>query len=285
MFFVRSLLLARIILKCKLSLVRNIASLNESHLSSSPSRIVHSYVYSLSLSLSCRPASSGMASQCAFFDLASEALEQDGEGKTGKGHVGVDRLVVCYVRDVEDAAHLRGKVIRGELDVECAVIDASMVPGVTCLLAAAMRARAHAVSSRLVTKTVHSELLLMLSAGRQISEAFKHFGIGDTSRNLLFASFTDAGGEMAVSDALAKVAEDIVRKPIVATDKIGQDINTTAICKVRISRVPAGTRTMNKDEADREDSVSILRSPFPFNQATMCVCVCAPTWCTPRSTD
>ena len=173
-----------------------------------------------------------MTAACSIFDLASEALEQEGESTTGKGHGGVDKLVACYVRDVEDAAQLRGKVIRGELGVECAVVDASMVPGVGCLLAAAMRARTHAVSSRLVTKTVHSELLLMLSAGRQISEAFKHFGIGDTSRNLVFASFTHAGGEQAASDALAKVAADIVRKPFVAIDTIGEDINMKAICKV-----------------------------------------------------
>ena len=178
--------------------------------------------------------SAANCSICSIFDLASEALEQDGAATTDKGHEGVDRLVACYVRDVEDAAQLRGKVIRGELGVECAVIDASMVPGVGCLLAAAMRARAHAVSSRLVTKTVHSELLLMLSAGRQISEAFKHFGIGDTSRNLVFASFTPAGGEQAASDALAKVAADIVRKPLVAMDAIGEDINIKAICKVRV---------------------------------------------------
>ena len=98
-------------------------------------------------------------------------------------------LMVCQVRGVADAAEVRRRVVAGSLGVDCAAMNADMVFSPACLLAAAMRAHMHESRGKLVTKTIHSELLLMMSGGRRINEAFKVFGISDTSTNLLLACF------------------------------------------------------------------------------------------------
>ena len=112
------------------------------------------------------------------------------------------RLIVCQLRGVSDAAAVRQHVVAGSLGVDCAAFNSDMVLSPACLLAAAMRVLLHESRDKLVTKTIHSELLLMMSGGRRINEAFRVFGIGDTSSNLLLASFASKEDEVRIAYAL-----------------------------------------------------------------------------------
>src|SRR3989440_61570 len=99
-------------------------------------------------------------------------------------------LHVALYRDVQNATFLKQQLLAGNVDFEYAFIDASMVLATTHVLAAAFRAMNDYLHARLKSRNVHSEIVFALSPNNNIGEAFRKFGIGDTSSDLLVIKVT-----------------------------------------------------------------------------------------------
>ena len=94
-------------------------------------------------------------------------------------------LHVALYRDVKNAAFLKQQLLDGNTDFEYAFIDASMVLTTTHVLAATFRALNDYMHDRLKSRNVHSEIVFALSPNNNIGDAFRKFGIGDTTLDLL----------------------------------------------------------------------------------------------------
>lgn len=94
-------------------------------------------------------------------------------------------LHVALYANVKNAAFLRQQLLDGNADFEYAFIDASMILSRTHILAAAFRALNDYLHERLKSRNVHSEIVFALSPNNNIGEAFRKFGIGDATTDLL----------------------------------------------------------------------------------------------------
>jgi len=94
-------------------------------------------------------------------------------------------LHVALYRDVQNATFLKQQLLAGNVDFEYAFIDASMVLATTHVLAAAFRAMNDYLHARLKSRNVHSEIVFSLSPNNNIGEAFRTFGVGDSTSDLL----------------------------------------------------------------------------------------------------
>jgi EKC/KEOPS complex subunit CGI121/TPRKB len=94
-------------------------------------------------------------------------------------------LYVTLYRDVKNATLLRQQLLDCNADFEYAFMDASMILTTTHVLAASFRAMNDYLHGRLKSRNVHSEIVFALSPNNNIGEAFRKFGISDTSSELL----------------------------------------------------------------------------------------------------
>ena len=94
-------------------------------------------------------------------------------------------LHVALYRDVRNPAFLKQQLLDGNVEFEYAFIDASMILSTAHVLAAAFRALNDLMHERLKSRNVHSEIVFALSPNNNIGEAFRKFGIGDATSNLL----------------------------------------------------------------------------------------------------
>ena len=88
-------------------------------------------------------------------------------------------LDVWLFRDVaHEAAGALGEAARtGALRPELALCRAGLVPDALCALAAAHRALSAQERGKLVTKSLHSELIVNLAASRHIGESLRRLGM------------------------------------------------------------------------------------------------------------
>ena len=101
-------------------------------------------------------------------------------------------LTAILFADVKNAAALRAQLLAKTLDA--ALINPDSVAGTLHLHVAANKAL-HSEATReggLATNSLHAELVYSLSASRNISAAFRAFGIADASTRVLLCVF-DAG--------------------------------------------------------------------------------------------
>ena len=140
----------------------------------------------------------------------------------GEGDVATTaRLAVWTFANVTNAGEVRAALLSGELD--CAVMNARAVAGMACLKLAAYRAIVARARGALVTRAVHSELVISMSPNRHISEAFRRFGGDEKSDALVLCKFdsTDEDtekitnavrGDCVAFDARPAVDEASLRK-------------------------------------------------------------------------
>ncbi|KAI8465262.1 MAG: kinase binding protein CGI-121-domain-containing protein [Monoraphidium minutum] len=98
-------------------------------------------------------------------------------------------LSVLLFRDVKNSKELRQKVIAAEVEPEFAFINAAAVLALLPLQLAAHKALAFQRRGKLVTKTLHSELVFNLSGSRHIGESLKRFGVQEDTAALLVARY------------------------------------------------------------------------------------------------
>ncbi|KAI1609496.1 kinase binding protein CGI-121-domain-containing protein [Exophiala viscosa] len=94
-------------------------------------------------------------------------------------------LFAALYTDVENASFLKDQLLAGNADFEYAFIDASMVLSTTHVLAATFRAMNDYINDRLKSRNVHSEIVFCLSPNNNIGEAFRRFGVSETTKDLL----------------------------------------------------------------------------------------------------
>ncbi|KAK5277173.1 hypothetical protein LTR20_010014 [Exophiala xenobiotica] len=94
-------------------------------------------------------------------------------------------LHVAMYTDVENASFLKDQLLAGNAEFEYAFIDASMILSTKHVLAAAFRAMNDHLNERLKSRNIHSEIVFCLSPNNNIGEAFRRFGVSESTRNLL----------------------------------------------------------------------------------------------------
>ena len=127
---------------------------------------------------------------------------------TTSGTTTATTLSVFLARNVSNAAALRAHILTPSCSMDACFIDATLVPSLTVLRAAA----AMAVQSlpALKTRTLHAELLWSLGGTKHIGRALSTFGIKDTSRHVLVAKFDAAAGDMEGLMGAVETAEEIL---------------------------------------------------------------------------
>ena len=95
------------------------------------------------------------------------------------------RVYAAYYSELENAAYLRDQLLAGNTDFEYAFIDASMVVSSRQVLAATFRAMTDYLNDRLKSRNIHSEIVFALSPNNNIGEAFRRFGIGEATKDLI----------------------------------------------------------------------------------------------------
>ncbi|EXJ61585.1 hypothetical protein A1O7_02013 [Cladophialophora yegresii CBS 114405] len=137
-------------------------------------------------------------------------------------------LYVAVYTDLENAPFLKEQLLAGNADFEYAFIDANMVVSTKHVLAAAFRAMNDYLHDRLKSRNVHSETVFSLSPNNNIGEAFRRFGVSETTKNLLVLKVATSpeitlesvsqhlsanikGQECAFSDAIFGKVADVER--------------------------------------------------------------------------
>ncbi|KAM0910202.1 hypothetical protein ACQ4PT_014343 [Festuca glaucescens] len=95
----------------------------------------------------------------------------------------------------------------GTLEPEAAFINASLVPDVLPVLAAAHKALLSKSREALTTRTLHSDLVYNYSGSKHITESLKRCGIADDTRYVLAARFDASDEEMKAVEKLISGTE------------------------------------------------------------------------------
>ncbi|KAL3814226.1 hypothetical protein ACJIZ3_015494 [Penstemon smallii] len=116
-------------------------------------------------------------------------------------------LSLALFVDVTNSKELLDLMQAGTLDPEVALLNASLIPDVFPLLAAAHKTLIAKSRDSLTTRTLHSELVYNYSGSKHISESLKRCGISDNTSYILAARFGASADEMTSIKGLIKGAE------------------------------------------------------------------------------
>ncbi|KAI3837275.1 hypothetical protein MKW92_003552 [Papaver armeniacum] len=103
--------------------------------------------------------------------------------------VGGTSLSLALYKDVTNSKELLNLMHAGTLDPEVAFLNASLIPDVFPLLAAAQKTLIAKSRDSLTTRTLHSELVFNYSGSKHITESLKRCGISETTTYVLAAQF------------------------------------------------------------------------------------------------
>ncbi|CAH9079768.1 unnamed protein product [Cuscuta epithymum] len=118
--------------------------------------------------------------------------------------VGGNTLSIALFSDVSNSRELLESMQAGTLEPEVALLNASLIPDVFPLLAAAHKTLVSKSRESLTTRTLHSELVYNYSGSKHISESLKRCGISDNSSYVLAARFGASTDEIAAIQNLIK---------------------------------------------------------------------------------
>ncbi|CAH9100409.1 unnamed protein product, partial [Cuscuta europaea] len=118
--------------------------------------------------------------------------------------VGGNTLSIILFSDVSNSKELLESMQAGTLEPEVALLNASLIPDVFPLLAAAHKTLVSKSRESLTTRTLHSELVYNYSGSKHISESLKRCGISDNSSYVLAARFGASTDEIAAIQNLIK---------------------------------------------------------------------------------
>ncbi|XP_076920340.1 uncharacterized protein LOC143581434 [Bidens hawaiensis] len=116
-------------------------------------------------------------------------------------------LAVALFTDVANSKELLELMQAGTLEPEVALLNASLIPDIFPVLAAAHKTLVSKSRDSLTTRTLHSELVYNYSGSKHISESLKRCGISDTTTYVLVARFGASEEEMIAIMTLIKGEE------------------------------------------------------------------------------
>lgn len=137
-------------------------------------------------------------------------------------------LFVALYSDVKNAAFLKQQLLAANADFEYAFIDATMILTTTHVLAATFRAMNDYLHGRLKSRNVHSEIVFALSPNNNIGEAFRKFGIDDSTSDLLVIkvstspSVTSESVRSHLEGAIEGICLDFNDESLQATSDLGK---------------------------------------------------------------
>ncbi|KAJ0984095.1 hypothetical protein J5N97_002451 [Dioscorea zingiberensis] len=105
-------------------------------------------------------------------------------------------LTLALFTDVSNSEELLNLIQEGKLEPEVALLNASLIPDVFPILAAAHKALLDKSRESLKTHTLHSELIYNYSGSKHITESLKRCGISDNTTYILAARFSASHDEM-----------------------------------------------------------------------------------------
>ncbi|PKA66942.1 hypothetical protein AXF42_Ash003599 [Apostasia shenzhenica] len=120
---------------------------------------------------------------------------------------------------VSNSRELLQSIQAGTLKPEIALLNASLIPDVFPVLAAAHKALIAKSRESLTTRTLHSELVYNYSASKHIRESLKRCGISDETTYILAARFGASEDEMKEIEELIKGKEIDLREMESKADK------------------------------------------------------------------
>ncbi|KAM0062061.1 putative CGI121/TPRKB superfamily protein [Helianthus debilis subsp. tardiflorus] len=113
-------------------------------------------------------------------------------------------LSVALFTDVANSKELLELMQAGTLEPEVALLNASLIPDIFPVLAAAHKTLVAKSRDSLTTRTLHSELVYNYSGSKHISESLKRCGISDSTTYILVARFGALEEEMTAMKTLIK---------------------------------------------------------------------------------
>ncbi|ORY08660.1 kinase binding protein CGI-121-domain-containing protein [Clohesyomyces aquaticus] len=136
---------------------------------------------------------------------------------------------ICMFQDVSNAAYLRSQLLEANPDFDYAFLDAAMILSASHLLSASFLALHAHLTHRSKTRTPHSELVFRLHPNPNIGEAYKRFGISDSSSTLIAVKFgklskrEDGKGDMSGED-VGKFLGEVVQGKCVDVGEQGEEV-------------------------------------------------------------
>ncbi|KAJ6936763.1 EKC/KEOPS complex subunit Tprkb [Populus alba x Populus x berolinensis] len=112
---------------------------------------------------------------------------------------GSNTLSLSLFIDVTNSKELLDSMQAGKLEPEVAFLNASLIPDVFPLLAAAHKTLIAKSRDSLTTRTLHSELVYNYSGSKHITESLKRCGISDSTTYILAARFNASPDEVRIS--------------------------------------------------------------------------------------
>ncbi|XP_068638886.1 uncharacterized protein [Aristolochia californica] len=111
-------------------------------------------------------------------------------------------LFLALFTDVTNSKELLCSMQDGTLEPEVAFLNASLIPDVFPLLAAAHKTLVAKSRNSLTTRTLHSELVYNYAGSKHISESLKRCGISDNTPYILAARFGASHDEIKAIEKL-----------------------------------------------------------------------------------
>ncbi|KAE8667870.1 hypothetical protein F3Y22_tig00112354pilonHSYRG00048 [Hibiscus syriacus] len=111
-------------------------------------------------------------------------------------------LSLALFTDATNSKELLDSMQAGTLDPEVAFLNASLIPDVFPVLAAAHKTLISKSRESLTTRTLHSELVYNYSGSKHITESLKRCGISENSSYVLAARFNASPDEMKAVEKL-----------------------------------------------------------------------------------
>ncbi|XP_010107944.2 EKC/KEOPS complex subunit Tprkb isoform X1 [Morus notabilis] len=113
-----------------------------------------------------------------------------------------DTLALSLYSDVTNSKELLESMQARTLEPEVAFLNASLIPDVFPVLAAAHKTLVSKLRESLTTRTLHSELVYNYSGSKHITESLKRCGISESSTYVLAARFSASLDEMKAVEKL-----------------------------------------------------------------------------------
>lgn len=151
---------------------------------------------------------------------------------------GSNILSLSLFTDVTNSKELLDSMQAGKLEPEVAFLNASLIPDVFPLLAAAHKTLIAKSRDSLTTRTLHSELVYNYSGSKHITESLKRCGISDSTTYILAARFNASPDEM-------KAVEKLINGKEIELEELEGRANQAQIQKhYKISGVEAGLSSL-----------------------------------------
>mmetsp|Transcript_12005 Transcript_12005/g.33761 ORF Transcript_12005/g.33761 Transcript_12005/m.33761 type:complete len:176 (-) Transcript_12005:264-791(-) len=111
-------------------------------------------------------------------------------------------LTVMLFTDVSNGGEIKKGIVAGSHPTEAAFVNAELVPELFIFHLAAMKALLGESRDKLVTHSLHSELVYNVSGSKHISETLRRWGVSEGTKSLLVAKFDAGEGDVEAVQAL-----------------------------------------------------------------------------------